>query len=276
MESTRSKGNIFVVADDLGLDPAVNEGIFFAFKNGLIDGTSLMANGLAFDHAVAGLPEASGLKLGIHLVLVEEKSLLDKEQIPTLVNGEGFFYKNHRLFFIRYILGLIKKDDIKKEVEAQIHKCLEAGIKPEFINSHQHLHLLPGIIDIVISLAKKYEIPYIRIVNESLETRGSLFRKARLCFLRFLSGMAKKKIIRNGLRCNDFFVGFLNAGNLSLNDLASVRKLQKKYPDKTIELGCHPSFEDESLKIKYKHWGGYNWQKELKVLQEYDYKNIKI
>ena len=57
-----------IVADDLGLDPAVNEGIFFAFKNGLIDKTSLMANGSAFDHAVAGLTQAAGLKLGIHLV----------------------------------------------------------------------------------------------------------------------------------------------------------------------------------------------------------------
>jgi predicted glycoside hydrolase/deacetylase ChbG (UPF0249 family) len=264
-----------IIADDLGLDPAVNEGIFFAFKNGLIDKTSLMANGLAFDHAVAGLAETADLKLGIHLSLVEEKSLLDKEQIPTLVNGEGFFYKNHRLFFIRYILGLIKKDDIKKGAEAQIHKCLEAGIKPEFINSHQHLHLLPGVMDIIISLAKKYGIPYIRIVHEPLDGRGSLFRKAQLCFVRFLSGMAKKRIIRSGLRCNDFFIGFLNAGNLSKSDIDLALKINNDYPDKTIELGCHPGFETESLKIKYKHWGVYNWQKEIKMLQEFIHKNIK-
>lgn len=154
-------------------------------------------------------------------------------------------------------------------MKAQIDKCLAAGVRPAFINSHQHLHLLPGITNIVISLAKEYGISYIRIVNEPLEAKGSLFRHAQLCFLRFLSGTAKERIIRSGLRCNDFFIGFLNAGNLSKSDIGLALKINNNYPDKTIELGCHPGFEDENLKIKYKHWGAYNWQKEIKMLQEY-------
>lgn len=267
MESTHSKGDIFVIADDFGLDPAVNEGIFFAFKNNLIDGASLMANGPAFGNAISGSKEISDLKLGIHLVLVEEKSLLGRNQVPTLLNSRGLLHKNHRIFFIKYIMGLIKKGEIEKEYEAQIQKILGAGIKPQFINSHQHLHLLPGIMDITISLAKKYGVPYIRIVEEPLRSEGGLFRKAQLLFLNFLSGMAKKKIIGAGLRCNDFFVGFVNAGNLGLNDLATAKELLKKYPDKIIELGCHPGFERPALVSKYGHWH-YNWQKELAVLKK--------
>lgn len=267
MEFTQSKHNIFIVADDLGLDPAVNRGIFSAFKNGLIGGASLMANGEAFNDAVTQCLEAQSSNIGVHLVLVEEKSLLSPEKIPTLLNKDGLFYKNYQIFFIRYTLGLIKKDQIKEELEAQINKCIAAGIRPKFINSHQHLHLLPGILDVVISLAKKYGISYVRIVHEPIRVNGSLFRMVQLCFLRFLSGMAKKKIIQNGLRCNDFFVGFINAGRLGVDEINLAKKLQNKYPNKFIELGCHPGFEGGSMVEKYHHWR-YNWQKELEILEK--------
>lgn len=273
MEYTSSKfPNLKIITDDLGLHQSVNEGIIYLLRGGYISGASLMANGEAFNDAVRQCLEIQLPNIGVHLVLVEEKSLLNEEQIPTLLNNKGSFYKNHLIFFIRYVLGLIKKDEIRKEIEAQIQKIFGAGIKPKFINSHQHLHLLPGIMDIVIALAKEYGIDYIRIVNESFGIKGSLFRKGQLLFLRLLSGFAKREIIKNHLKFNDFFVGFINAGNLGVGDIDTAVKLASRHPNKMIELGCHPGFENESIGVKYKHWGDYNWQKELKVLQE----SIKI
>ncbi len=257
MESAYSKGNILIIADDLGLDPAVNGGIFFAFKNGLIGGASLMANGEAFDDAVRGLKDLPSVNIGIHLVLVEEKPLT-QIRLP----------KNHEVFFIRYILGLINLKDVRKEIEAQIDKCLAAGIKPAFINSHQHLHLLPGIMKIVMELAKKHKIYQIRIVNEPLRGRGGSFRKIQSIFLKFLSFLAKKQIKKAGLKYNDFFVGFINAGNLGKDDVFLAEKLQNKYPDKIVELGCHPGFESPELINKHKHWGIYHWKQELGILSE--------
>ena len=63
MESTHSKQDIFIIADDLGLNSAVNEGIFFAFKNGLISGASLMPNGEAFDDAIQRLKYFPGFNV---------------------------------------------------------------------------------------------------------------------------------------------------------------------------------------------------------------------
>ena len=199
----------------------------------------------------------SNFNIGIHLVLVEEKSLSGIK-----------LSKNHKTFFVRYVLGLIKNDEVERELEAQIQKILEKGIKPQFINSHQHLHLLPGIMEITISLAKKYGIPYVRIVKEPLGSKGGLARKAQLVFLNFLSWMAKKKIARAGLGCNDYFVGFVNAGNISIDDMEYAECLTKKYPNKVIELGCHPGYENEELRNKYKRWGNYNWEKELNLLKD--------
>ena len=246
-----------IVADDLGLYKSVNDGIIFLLKNGKINGASLMANSEAFDDAVARCLEVQSPNIGAHLVLVEEKSLSGMT-LP----------KNHKIFFIKYILRLIKLSDIDKELKAQIDKITQTGIKPQFVNSHQHLHLLPGITDIVIKLAIENQIPYVRIVNEPVNLSGSkLFRKVQLLFLNFLSGLAKKKITRAGLQCNDFFVGFVSAGNLNSNDVELAKNLTEKYPDKIIELGCHPGHENEELKEKYKNWGNYNWEKELNLFK---------
>ena len=42
-----------------------------------------------------------------------------------------------------------------------------------------------------------------------------------------------------------------------------AKKLSDEYSGKIVELGCHPGYETDDLKEKFKHWGNYNWQKEL-------------
>src|SRR3989344_3942543 len=135
-----------IIADDLGLAKSVNDGIIFLLKEGKINGASLMANGEAFDDAVRQCLENKYANIGIHLVLVEEKQLTSM-----------FFPKNHKAFFIKYLLGIIKLSDVENELRAQLSRMTSVGVKPAFINSHQHLHLLPGIMNVIIKLAKEFE-----------------------------------------------------------------------------------------------------------------------
>lgn len=245
-----------IIADDFGIYASVNKGIASLITDSCIDGTSLMSNGDAFNDAILLSDNFSNKDIGVHLVLVEEKPL----------TGIKFPF-NHRYFLIFYLLGLIKLSAIRDELDAQISKCISGGIKPVFLNSHQHLHLLPRITDIVIDLAKKYNIKYIRIINEPLNFReGTIFRNLQLAILNYMSVVAKKKILKSGIETNSFFVGFLNAGNLSNRDIETAKMLNKRFPDKIIELGCHPGFEDDILRERYKLWGGYKWENEYNLL----------
>ena len=87
--------NLRIIADDLGLDRSINEGIIYLLKNNHISGASLMANGEAFDDAVAQCSGANFPGIGIHLVLVEERSLTGM-MLP----------RSHRIFFIKYIFTI--------------------------------------------------------------------------------------------------------------------------------------------------------------------------
>lgn len=264
-----NKRNILIVADDLGLAKPINDGIVFLLTNGFIDGASIMANGEAFGDALEKLKNLKGPNIGIHFVLVGEKPVSKREAILSLVNKKGRFWPDYNVFFVKYLTGKIKKDDIRRELKAQIDNCVNSGINIKFINSHQHLHLLPGILKIVIDLAQEYHIPYIRTVDEPFRFgNGGFVRKIQLLLLKTLSRLAKRKIREGGLKSNDIFIGFLKAGSLNGSDINLAYKLARDSENK-IELGCHPGFEDNIIRIKYNNWGNYNWKKELDLLSKH-------
>lgn len=252
-----------IIADDLGLSDCINEGIIALLKSGKIDGASLMANGLAFEQAIAAIQSlaADNLTIGVHLVLVEEQPL-----------SQAILPVNYKIFFLKYVLGLLKLSEVEKECRAQLNKIINSGIKPKFINSHQHLHLLPGITRIIVKLAKEYGVNDIRLVREPIRFgSGRLFRQGESILLRWLSALAKIKIKQAGLTNNDFFIGFINAGNLQAADLTVAQQLAKKYPNSIIEIGAHPGFANDALRVKYQKWGSYHWPEELALLNNFNH-----
>lgn len=58
-----------------------------------------------------------------------------------------------------YVQGL------REEFSQQIECCIKEGIFPTHIDSHHHIHNIWPIGSIVLDLAKKYRIPYIRIAR---------------------------------------------------------------------------------------------------------------
>ena len=57
--------------------------------------------------------------------------------------------------------------------------------------------------------------PYVRIVKD---IRSRVVARKLNWVLNFLSWMAKRKLLEQSW-CNDYFVGFVNAGNISIDDM---------------------------------------------------------
>jgi hypothetical protein len=66
---------LIVTADDVGLDRGMTEGAIRAHREGIVTACSIVANGAVFDDAVARLRDVPSLEVGVHLALVEERSL---------------------------------------------------------------------------------------------------------------------------------------------------------------------------------------------------------
>ena len=255
---------LVVNADDFGLSEAVNEGILEAHLNGILTSASVMANGVAFEHAIRLCRSTPSLDLGIHLTLVEEDPVSSAAAIPSLVDTAGKFHRHATTFMRKYVTGQIQLQDVWSELEAQIKKVLSRGVEISHLDSHQHLHLLPQILRITITLAKKYNIPVIRVPREHLRPymfrhfRG-ITRVSQLLVLNAFAQRATKMVIRRP----DHFAGFFFGGNLYKGNL---HKLMQCLPlSGTCELMCHPGIEDPTT--QYSHWG-YHWSEELSALTD--------
>lgn len=226
---------LIATADDVGLEPGMTEGAIRAHREGIITACSLVANGRAFDDAVARLRDTPSLEVGVHLTLVEERPL-------TSIR----FPKKYTSFVPLYLARAIGIDAIERELRAQIEKVLATGLKVTHLNGHQHLHLLPRIFRVVARLAREYGIGYVRIVDD----RGSATRVLPMRALSFLGRRARVAKLTN-----EHTIGVADAGHLDdilplLDDVEGV-----------TELVTHPGVAVRG----YEHWQ-YDWDAETRAL----------
>jgi len=261
---------LVVNADDFGLTKGVNRGIIKSFKEGVVTSASLLSVGRYFDNAVELAKVNSGLDIGIHLCLTEERPVLKKEDIPSLVDKDGCFLKSRWNFIFRYSLGKIDYAEVEKEFDAQMRKILEKGLCITHIDSHGHIHMLPGVLAVVIKLAKKYNIKIIRYPGEKISFYNIKWhRYIKFCFLDLLCFLAKFNPEYRDFIRTDYFFGFMNSGQLYTWD---IKKTLSVFKRGIAELICHPGEYDEEYKL-YKHWN-YDWQGELRALTSGDIRKI--
>ena len=248
--------NLIVNADDLGWTDGVNRGIVEAFRNGIVTSTSLLANGAAFAGGVAAAKSAHGLGVGIHLNLSDGPPVADRETVTSLLNDEGLFAGGPESLLLRRARRGLLLNEVEAEWDAQIQKVRDAGIAPTQLDGHKHVHMLPGLFEIALRLAKRHNIGAIRVSLEASSLRAALSagNKQRTGVvlkqgvqargLKLLSRDAREQAERAGIATADYFCGIAQTGELTLE---GVTQLLRSLPEGTTELMCHPGYADAAL-----------------------------
>lgn len=212
--------NKFILnADDFGMSIEFNNAVLYGILNGeILKSASLVANGEAFDDAVERIiPKCENLSVGVHLNIIEGKSL--SENIFLLTDSENNF-NNSYIDLILKCSGKNKKiflEQIEKEFRTQIEKIL-SKTKVSHIDSHVHTHAIPEIFELTCKLAQEYEIPYIRTQREKFyivpnikKTLSSKFLVNILknVLLNYFTLKNKKLIKKYNIKTNDYILGVL-------------------------------------------------------------------
>lgn len=264
---TYKKSKYLVInADDFGISNNINHGIQKSYSEGILTSTSIMANGQAFESAIDFCKENSGLGIGVHLALVDGKPLLDKNSVPTLVNSDGEFPASYLEFAKNLYMGKIDLSEIQKELDAQIKEVAGRGIKIGHLDSHQHVHHFPLVSDIVLALAKKHNIPWVRKVTSSNLGR----RSPGIIALNILANRLGRKAKSMALRTTDKFLGAEVSGNLDEHYVSNAINMIR--PGVT-ELMCHPGYADASIDSTDTHWY-LGREKDMSTLLSSDIKNL--
>jgi predicted glycoside hydrolase/deacetylase ChbG (UPF0249 family) len=216
-----------------------------------------MANGEAFEEAVAMARRATRLSVGVHLNLTQGVPVSPPSAVPSLVDARGRLYLTPGRLLGRLITRRINLLEIELELQEQIVKVLRAGIIPTHLDGHKHVHILPGISEIVIRLAQEFGIPSVRCPLEEFPMAVRLPHGPRdpqtSVLKQYLVGRAvswfarrfRLRLSRAELVWPAHFFALTETGFLNTKTLENILE---RLPEGVSELMCHPGYTNSHLK----------------------------
>lgn len=263
-------------ADDLGLNRAVNEGIFRGFRYGPLTSTALLANGPAAFEALqqwklleaeltAGkLPSAAirrtlfdmplKFDLGVHLNLTEGRPLSGNRYPDKLLDREGRFPGVFVLFAKLIAWGNALRSAIHEELELQIQLVCDHRLRPTHLNGHQYIELLPVVKNLIPELMKKFGIRAVRTACEPAIFQTTI--RAGFECEKWMLGCAKQLFARRFRAMlhtqrhvsPEGFFGTVHAGEVDLELLTRFLAAGEKC--RTVEIGLHPGAASQSPSLE--------------------------
>lgn len=232
---------VVVTADDAGLRADWDRAVFQAHEAGVVTAMSVVTNGPTYPEARARLLGAPGLDTGVHLNAVHGRPLSPPLEVQTLVDDQGRFCGSIHRFLARYLLFRLDKGHLAREWERQVQRALDDGLRPTHLNSHYHVHLLPGFFDIAVALARRFGIRWVRLADEppwSL-TGGALhpIPLVKVSALWLVSRRYRPRLSRAGLGHGVSSIGAGFSGNLGPSEWT---ELMRHLGAQTTEIVCHP------------------------------------
>ncbi len=159
---------LIINADDFGISEGVNRGILEAHEAGSVTSASLLVNLPAVGHALQCVTRAPRLGVGLHFNLTAGSPVTPADRVPSLcARGAGTFLPLGRLI-ARALRGGIVPSEVATECEAQIGRLRAGGVTITHLDSHHHVHMLPGVWRAVRQVARRAGIGIVRVPFEDL------------------------------------------------------------------------------------------------------------
>lgn len=252
--------DLIINADDFGLSEGANRAILSAYREGILTSASLMVAGAAFEQAVSFALNNKGLQIGLHLTLVQGRSVLTRKEIPGLIDPERNFTNDPVKAGMRYFFDKSLRIKLRREIEAQILKFRQSGIPLSHIDGHLNIHMHPVVFDILLELMPKYGITSFRLTRENLWSnlavdKGRLAGKILDAFI--FSSLARScgpHLERLGISCAGEVKGLLNSGKMTEGYLSrALDTLKEGVTEIYFHPGCYPCEELRRLMPDYLH-----------------------
>tara|TARA_Y100001936_G_scaffold253969_1_gene322866 strand:- start:7053 stop:7814 length:762 start_codon:yes stop_codon:yes gene_type:complete len=208
----------------------VNEAIEKAYTGGILTTTCLMVGESCVEDAVSRAKRLPQLGVGLHVVVARGKPTLSPKELPT-ITADGFFHDNLIGAGFRYFFSKRARSELRAEIRAQFEAFQKTGLMLDHVNAHNHMHLHPTILGIILELAEEFGVKAVRLPAENSQNLGSFLLTPWIALMR-------RRLRRAGIRFNDQIVGISETGMLDKTTLlAAIDQL----PDGVTEVFSHPA-----------------------------------
>lgn len=144
---------LIVNADDFGLTGGVTRGILDTLAAGVVRSTSAM---LCLDETAAQLRQWRAVltgRVGVHLQLMDGIPCSGPAAVPSLVGADGRFPTSPMP------ASGISLAEVRREWHAQVERLMALDFTPTHVDTHNHVHMAPGILEVYCDIALYYGLP---------------------------------------------------------------------------------------------------------------------
>lgn len=173
LDARNSPPQLLLRLDDNGMNHSVDMAIQQVAQTGIPFSTSVMFTCPWYQEAVAVLARFPNVSVGVHLVLNSEWKyyrwgpVLGRTAAPSLVDANGYFFPSTEEFLGSHY----KLDEVEKELEAQITRALNSGLKIDYVDYHMWTAVsTPELRAIVEKLARAHHLGISRYFDENYNT----------------------------------------------------------------------------------------------------------
>jgi predicted glycoside hydrolase/deacetylase ChbG (UPF0249 family) len=262
MDAAQQQACLIINADDYGYFDAVSRGILDAHARGIVTATGILATGESFDRYVERLIGYPDLDLGVHLNLTYGAPLTTA--MSALLSSWGGLFPGKFSMVGAILKGGVPLAAVEEEWRAQIERCLSRRLPLRFLNSHEHIHMLPPLYRLTQALARHYGIPHVRFSapeRPRVWTVGGILRNGIMVGLGLLNG-------RTRTPPPIAFLGMGESGRLGADFMGW--KLPALRPGRVYELMCHPGYGAHSETQDARLLDYHDWEGELALMTHPD------
>ncbi|GHD57874.1 hypothetical protein GCM10017083_39890 [Thalassobaculum fulvum] len=199
---------LVLCADDYGISPGVGRGIRALAAAGRLSATSCMTVFPEWRDEAPQLAEvADRIGVGLHLTLTDHAPL---GPMPRLAPG-GRLPPLGRLIRLAHT-GRLDRDEIAGEIARQLDAFEAAtGRQPDFLDGHQHVHVLPVIRGVVLDQFDGRLDPRHTWLRSCVEPTARILRRrvdaSRALAIAALARSLHRQAVRSGIPGNRGFAG---------------------------------------------------------------------
>ncbi|MBT9560052.1 MAG: ChbG/HpnK family deacetylase [Myxococcales bacterium] len=222
--------HLYFTADDLGGSPELDRGIARTVERGVVRSVSLLVDGPTSVSAARWAADTD-VAVGLHLVAAPAPPLVAARGIAVSALGAVWHART-----------------LTSAFTAQLDRFLAlVGRAPDFLNCHQHLHILPGVLDALVALATQSGVKRLRSSVElgalelpRLGQKGSV-RRALWPVVSRVAARQSERLRQRGFRMPEGIVGGRDSGVLSLGRLDVLVPALAGH--RAVEVVVHPRFD---------------------------------
>lgn len=220
---------VVLCADDFALSESVSLAIAELACGGRLGAVSAMTAGAGWPRAWSLLPEIPDrVSVGLHVNLVEGRALSDSRLFPSATTLAAL-----------ELCGRLRRDALAAEIDAQWTAFEDhAGCGPDFVDAHQHIHLLTTVREALLEVVAKRggRVP-VRSLWPAVGPRDSFAK--RMAFRLLGSKALARRLDMLGLAVNRAFGGLqaFDAPQAVQRDWAALLGV---LPDNAL-VACHPA-----------------------------------